>query len=121
MINKEFRSKLYTLITAVRYSKKIQHVFGTEVPIKLDLFHAISRVTQKISKQQRHFLSGSCILDFVNVFRCDNDKEKERKQQTPSSQEIMDSLKRFLLKWKDMKNGEDENVLTLLRYMKLTA
>ena len=92
--------------------KKVEKVFGQEVPVKLDLFHAISRVTQKIPKRPRHFLTNSCVLDFVNVFRKDNDKERERKQETPSSHEMLDNLKRFLFKWKDVKHGEDEDVLT---------
>ena len=75
--------------------KKIEKVFGQEVPVKLDLFHAISRVTQKIPKRQRHFLTNSCVSDFVNVFRKDNDKEKERKQETPSSNEMLEQTSKL--------------------------
>ena len=91
--------------------QKVQNVFGN-VPVKLDLFHAISRVTQKIPKQSRHILAGACIIDFSNVFRCKSDKEEERKEETPSSDELLDNLKDFLVKWKDMKHTDDEDVLT---------
>ena len=91
--------------------QKVQNVFGN-VPVKLDLFHAISRVTQKIPKQSRHILAGACIIDFSNVFRCKSDKEEERKEETLSSDELLDDLKDFLVKWKDMKHTDDEDVLT---------
>ena len=95
-----------------QFRKKIEKVFGSEVPVKLDLFHATLRVIQKIPKRSRHFMTHSCVSDFVNVFRKENDKEKDRKQETPSSQEMLDNLKLFLLKWKDVKHGDDEDVLT---------
>ena len=92
--------------------QKVQKIFGNDVPVKLDLFHAISGVTQKIPKQSRHILASPCIADFANVFRCKNDKEKERTQDTPSSGEMLENLKCFLLKWKDIKHVDDEDVLT---------
>lgn len=46
------------------------------------------------------------------MFRRENDKEKERKQDTPSSEDMLENLKRFLLKRKDMKHSDDEDVLT---------
>ena len=92
--------------------QKVQNIFGNEVPVKLDLFHAISRVTQKIPKQSRHILATSCIADFADVFRCADDKEKERKKDTPNSEEMLENLRCFVLKWKDMKHPGDEDVLS---------
>ena len=72
----------------------------------------MSRVTQKIPKLPKHFLTSACIVDFVNVFREDNDKEKDRKQPTPCPEKMLGNLKDFVQKWKEMKHGEDEDVLT---------
>lgn len=92
--------------------KKITEIFGTNIPVKLDLFHAISRVTKKIPKCTRHYMTGSCILDFANVFRSHTDKEKERKQPTPSPEQMERNLTSFLKKWNNVQHGEEESVLT---------
>lgn len=92
--------------------KKIAKIFGSNVPVKLDLFHAISRVTQKIPKQTHHYMTGSCIMDFTNVFRSHTDKEKERKQPTPSPEQMQENLSSFLKKWNNVQHGEEESVQT---------
>ena len=81
--------------------QKLSDIFGDSIPIKLDLFHAIARVTKKIPKQTRHYMSNTCITDFANVFRSVGDKEKERCP--PLVQ------KKF---WKSMQHGEHEDALT---------
>ena len=91
---------------------KVVGIFGNSTPVKLDLYHAVSRVTQKIPKLPKHFLTSACIVDFVNVFREDNDKEKDRKQPTPCPEKILVKLKDCVQKWQEMKHGEDEDVLT---------
>ena len=52
------------------------------------------------------------MVDFVNVFREDNDKERERQQPIPCPEKMMSNLKDFVQKGKPMKHGQDEDVLT---------
>jgi hypothetical protein len=92
--------------------KKISEIFGDSIPVKLDLFHAIARVTKKIPKQTRHYMSGTCIKDFANVFRSVGDKEKERKMPTPSQEQLLENLNTFLKMWNGVQHGEKEDVLT---------
>ena len=92
--------------------QKISEIFGDSIAIKLDLFHAIARVTKKIPKQTRHYMSNTCITEFANVFRSIGDKKKERKKLTPSPKEILENLNSFLEKWKSVQHGEHEDALT---------
>lgn len=52
-----------------QWKNKLKKVFGEELKVKLDLFHAVQRVTRKLSK--RHTLYGSCVNDLTQVFWCE--------------------------------------------------
>ena len=78
---------------------KIQEMFGKNVSVKLDLFHAIQRITKTISKKHPYFYS--CIQDLRLVFRSKGDCEERRLFATPCINEIHQNLKSFIDKWKD--------------------
>ena len=50
---------------------KIASVFGDSVSVKLDLFHAVQRITNTLHK--RHPLVQQCMQDLQLVFRQDGD------------------------------------------------
>ena len=52
---------------------KIKSVFGPETTVKLDVFHAVQRMTRTI--HQRHSLFHECVSKFRNVFREDGDEK----------------------------------------------
>ena len=60
------------------WKRKLQSVFGTELNVKLDLFHAVQRVVKKISK--RHPFSFNCAQAFSLIFRQPHDQGEKRKQ-----------------------------------------
>ena len=82
----------------------LQRVFGAQLKVYLDLFHAIKRVTEKIPK--RHSLRSEYINHLCMVFRDTRDRGPERKMKTPDSHVLAKQLKEFEDKWKDIKyNG----------------
>ena len=79
--------------------------------VKLDLFHAIQRVTSKVPKDRKHYLSSSLIDDFKMIFRAHADQGETRKMETPDKQTIMTNLERLTERWKDVKYDTGEAVL----------
>ena len=77
--------------------KKIENVFGNNVSVKLDLFHAIQRITKTLPKKHVHTLQ--CLQDLRLVFRCDGDSGEKRLSTTPSPEKILQNLKEFIQKW----------------------
>lgn len=86
------------------------------MPVKLDLFHVIQRITSKVPKDRHHYLSSSFIDDFKMIFRADEDQGEIREMDTPDEQTIASNLQHLTERWKDVKydNGEavlNENVM----------
>ncbi|KXJ16275.1 uncharacterized protein LOC114574761 [Exaiptasia diaphana] len=79
------------------------------VPVKLDLFHAVQRVTKKLSKRSATF-SDMC-RDYSLVFREQYDQGKERTSPTPNSNELMANLNRFIEKWKTVKTSSGSLIM----------
>ena len=67
--------------------RKIQSVFGLNVSVKLDLFHAVQRKTRTLSK--KHTLTQCCTHELCLVFRCDGDSGKKRVSATPSPEALL--------------------------------
>ena len=89
---------------------KITSIFGTGVLVKLDLFHAVKRITSTLRK--KHSLTRQCIEDLQLVFRQNGDSSKKRMLATPKPEEITTKIEHFLTKWKDSKDREGRNVFT---------
>ncbi len=89
--------------------KKLQQIYGTNVVVKLDMFHAVQRVSRAMSK--KHLLFHTCIHDFRMIFRDPTDICKKRTMSTPDAAEIMKNMDNFVVKWKNAEyNGR--NILT---------
>ena len=61
--------------------RKITSILGSGVLVKLDLFHAVKRITSTLRK--KHSLTRQCIEDLQLVFRQDGDSGKKRMLATP--------------------------------------
>ncbi len=79
------------------WRKKIQSVFGNDVKVLLDLFHAIKRVGEKISK--KHPLRKECMNALRMVFRDPTDLGKERQKPTPTHEVLLQQLESFVQAW----------------------
>ena len=83
------------------WKAKLQQVFGN-IPVKLDLFHAVQRITSKISK--RHVFSHTCSGELDNVFVANGDTSgANRKLPIPQPEEIERNLDSWMTKWKPNK------------------
>ena len=76
---------------------KLIDVFGPNIIIKLDLFHAVQWISAKIPKRHPYF--HLCISDLRLVFRQPIDLGYVRKLDTPSSDIILQNLEKFTRKW----------------------
>ena len=75
------------------WRKKLQQVFGPHLLVYLDIFHAVKRVTEKISK--RHTLRSPCIQELKMVFRDRTDVGPERTKPTPNAEVLTNNLDKF--------------------------
>ena len=89
---------------------KLGHIFPN-VEVKLDLFHAVKRVTAHVPKSGHHYLSSSFINDFKLMFRAEGDCGEERKMDTPDETVIAANMEKLLHRWKDVKYESGETVL----------
>ena len=78
------------MTTVVIGEKKLQNTFGTNVQVKLDIFHAVQRIGLAMSK--KHPFHWRCLKDFSQIFREDGDNGDERHKATPSPEVIQQNL-----------------------------
>ena len=77
--------------------RQIQDIFGHDVLVKLDLFHAVQRVSRAMRKQ--HTLYLPCIRDFKMTLRNSVDRGKWRAKHTPDSDVINRNIEQFMNTW----------------------
>ena len=63
------------------WRSKLQNVFGQQLKVYLDIFHAVKRIGDSIPK--RHPLRYECMEDLRMVFRDSTDRGPLRKKATP--------------------------------------
>jgi hypothetical protein len=78
--------------------RKLQNIFGENTAIKLDVFHAIQRITRKIPK--RHPLFNHCKNELKLIVRNPSDSGKTRKLTTTSPEVMLKNIENFEKKWK---------------------
>jgi hypothetical protein len=85
------------------WKNKLTAVFGPQLNVYLDLFHAVQRISCKISK--KHPLYHQCILSLRLVFRNPADQGIERKMDTPPPDLMEQNILKFKEQW--TKGGMD--------------
>ena len=83
-----------------QWRAKIQSIFGDQVKVLLDVFHAFQRVSKTISK--RHPFHAACLQDLKLVFRLPGDYGERRTKPTPKPDDIVNNLEKFSDKWCDV-------------------
>ena len=78
----------------------LQEMFGKTVLIKLDLFHAIKRVIETVSKKHRFFHVFK--NEFGLVFRALTDRQSSRTLPTPSCEQLIENLDNFVSQWENI-------------------
>lgn len=87
---------------------KISSLFGNDISVKLDLFHAVQRITNTL--QKRNLLIKECLNNLQLVFRKDGDSGEKRLANTPSPEVILSKLEKFVNKWKDVQDNSGRHV-----------
>ena len=88
----------------------LNNTLGEHVKVKLDLFHAVKRVSSAISKKHPYFYQA--LQDFRLVFRKSGDNGVIRKQTTPSPPSLLKNLQSFTSKWSTITDHNNNCVLT---------
>ena len=86
------------------WRKKLQDIFGSNLTVLLDIFHAVQRITIKMSK--RHPFHFQCVQDFKLAFRDPSDRGPQRMKPTPDRTILHQNLACFVAKWKDIHYNE---------------
>ena len=82
------------------HRKKLQNIFGMNILVKLDLFHAVQRMTRAMSK--KHTLFYPCMNDLRMVFRFPNDISQTQTMNTPNDTLMLTNMNNFVSKWNIM-------------------
>lgn len=77
--------------------QKLLHSIGPNIVIKLDLFHAVQRITKTLPK--RHPFFHQCVDELKLVFRQTNDLGRKRTAPTPDAECISKNIDDFVKKW----------------------
>lgn len=89
---------------------KIQSVFGQSVLVKLDLFHAVQRITRTLPKRNPRF--HQCLQQLRNVFRDKGDVGERRTAHTPPPDIILQNLDVFCSTWRDAADTHGNKLFT---------
>ena len=92
-----------------QWKRLLQEEFGNDLLVKLDLFHALQRITSKMPK--RHSFYGACISDLRVVFRARGDLGIRRTKTTPRENELLSNLDAFTKKWETIAS-DNNKILT---------
>ena len=90
--------------------KRIETVFGENVAVKLDLFHATQRISKTLNKRSPLF--AKCIQDLRLVFRTTGDYGVHREHCTPESQVMEKNVDDFVQKWTGAVDSSGYSVFT---------
>ncbi len=92
------------------WRKKLVEMFGEQTQIKLDLFHAVKRVSSAASKKHPAF--HPFLNDFRLVFRSLGDSGLCRTKSTPPPHVLLSNLESFLKKWTNISQQMPTPILT---------
>jgi hypothetical protein len=109
--NQEMNSEVKTVYVdnCCQWRQKIKEVFGPDVTVLLDVFHAVQRVTRKMPK--KHPFHSICVQDFRLVFRLPGDYGPTRTKATPQPPQLLENINSFVQRWKGIVHN-DRCVLT---------
>lgn len=102
--------KEFYIDNCCHWRKKLQEVVGSDLAVKLDLFHAFQRISTKISK--RHPFYSKCLQDLRLMFRDPSDLGETRTKETPDQDTLLKNAEMFLKKWENVQSNKDKPVLS---------
>ena len=98
--------KEFFVDTCCSLRPKLQHIFGPQLQVYLDIFHAVQRISKKMPKQ--HPYHQDCLKSLRLVFRDPSDQGLQRTKPTPSPDVLRKQLIHFQTVWNGIScNGRD--------------
>ena len=85
------------------WRNKLKKVFGENLKVYLDIFHAVKRFGEKVPR--RHPLRKECIAEWKMVFRDPSDHGEKRHAKTPPLHILDKNVKSFLERWEKAEYG----------------
>lgn len=82
------------------WRSKLQKVFGEDLKVFLDIFHAVKRISSTIPK--KHPLHYRCIRALSMVFRDPTDQGNERQKPTPPPAVMLANIESFQTQWSNI-------------------
>ena len=110
MIKKEKNLKMVIIDNCCMWQKKLTDTFGAQTEVKLDLFHAVKRVTSAFSKRHPYFYPA--VQEFRLVFRSLGDNGLQRTKHTPSPGAILRNLDEYVSKWNKIVDENGKPIMT---------
>ena len=86
------------------FRPKLQRIFGSQLKVHLDIFHAVQRITKKIPK--RHPFHLECIKSLTFVFRDPSDHGSTRTMSTPAIDVLESQILNFKSTWEKIKHDD---------------
>ena len=90
--------KIVTVDNCCTVRNKLKALFGDDIIVNLDIFHATQRIIKPMPK--RHPLYTHCKSDITMIFRDPKDRGTKREMTTPDSAILLNNLQQFRKKWK---------------------
>ena len=106
---------LYSIDNCCNWKEKIGSIFGPQCAVKLDLYHAVQRITTTIQRKSPKYYS--VVHDLRLVFRQEGDIGRKRQLPTENPIKMDENLLKFFQTWKeeDVFTDETHNAVQNLR------
>ena len=102
--------KMIMIDNCCMWKRKLQSTFGEETCVKLDIFHAVKRITTSMSKKHPYFYAA--LQDLRLVFRMTGDNGIYRTKSTPPPNILCSNLDAFLSKWSKISDTDSKFIIT---------
>lgn len=80
-----------------QWKLKLCSVFGEDTLVKLDIFHAVQRISKTLNRAHPHYMTA--LRDLRFCFRQENDTGKIRTKETPDRQKMLQNVDIFKQSW----------------------
>lgn len=102
--------KMIVIDNCCMWRRQLMATFD-DVEVKLDVFHAVQRLSKALSKKHPYFYN--CLQDFRLVFRSKGDNGPQRTKPTPSPSVLVNHLEFFIRKWNVITDEDKGPLFTL--------
>eukprot|EP00794_Sanderia_malayensis_P009384 gene9384-10373_t len=94
------RLQYFVIDNCCKWENKIKELFGQNVKVKLDLFHALQRLTRTLEKSNPY--QNRICQDLRSIFRQEGDSRQFRTMATPTAEVIEQKLLTILNSWESV-------------------